>query len=385
MSEAVEFDGGGQGLAPLRSVGQFEDVPAVDPSVVDEAYRWQRLGHQVDKYNPTLPEASHLRTHQIKAIDMFRKGVQELMRGTMTGGMAILHPTGSGKTVTITEAVRIVCESDDKTDRIKALVLVPGHQILGQTVGNEDELGAVRTFAPNLSVREYSGRRKSIAADVTVMNYQALPGAVARGDIDTLNPDLIVCDEVHHVIDGVWANAVEKISEGRVLLGATATPAYSERRNVARLFPNTLDKKTMKEGIEEGTLASLKGFVYKGKSRIRLTRNSGDFADEDLFNAIANSEDNYLAAKVCAQEVAQGRRGVVSCVPGSDRAHAKVMAEILSQTKVVTESGERTIRAAFVGGEMNPDALQRIFNDYKAGRLDVLTYVNLLLEGWDSP
>ncbi len=359
------------------------------PNIHDFKQRkyWQNATERVDEYDPSLPEAAHLRAHQIEAVDEFRKGVRALAEGVMSGGMAILHPTGSGKTVTTAEIMRMLCR-EPKTDErpVRALMLVPGHQILGQTVGNEDEVGAIQTFAPHLTVGEYSGKRKSVDATVTVMNYQALPWAVARGDVEVIDPDIIICDEAHHIIDGTWADAVEKIGKDRILLGLTATPAFSEKRSISRLFPNILVRKTMKDGIEEGMLAGMRGFLYKGKARLEINRQGGDYAEEDQFRAIANSEDNYLAAKICAQEVAQGRRGVISCVPGFDRAHAKIMAGILSNTPVSMPNGQtRNIRAAFVGGEIHEKELRRIFDGYKRGDIDVITYVNLLLEGWDSP
>jgi superfamily II DNA or RNA helicase len=364
-------------------------IPDIKVGRQGNVYRQRSaIEDRVSAYDSASPQASHLRIHQIEPVEKFRATTLQLLRGDKPrGGMAILHPTGSGKTVTMTEIVRMLCEPEAASAKevVKALVLVPGHQIKEQTLGNEDELGAIRTFAPGLSVEEYSGDRKSTDGTVTVMTYQALPGALARGDIDKIDPTLVVCDEAHHVIDGVWAQAVADITTDRLLLGLTATAAYSASRNVSSLFPHVLVEKSMKEGIEEGILAEMQGFMYKGKTRISVPRFGTDYAEQDLFKAFARSPDNYLAAKICAREVAFGRRGVVSCVPGFDRAHAKIMAEILSQTRVVTPEGERNIRAAFVGGEVHPNALRRIFREYREGKIDVITYVNLLLEGWDSP
>jgi superfamily II DNA or RNA helicase len=345
------------------------------------------LAARIGSYDPSGPEAAHLRGHQIEAIQRFRDVATAILNGdTSNDGMAILHPTGSGKTVTTAEITRMICgETSNDDPPLRALMLVPGHKILHQTTGDEDELGAIRTFATNVTVAEYSGKRKNRDALVTVMTYQALPWALERGDIDVIDPSIVICDEAHHVIDGTWAKAVETISRDKLLVGLTATPVYSSARDVSRLFPKVLVRKTMKEGIEEGMLSEMRGFVYRGASRISISRKGADFAEEDLFEAIANSEDNYLAAKICAREVEMGRRGVVSCVPGFDRAHAKIVAKILSETRVNTPEGVRNIRAAFVGGEVHERTLEKIFKEYREGKIDVITYVNLLLEGWDSP
>jgi superfamily II DNA or RNA helicase len=233
-------------------------------------------------------------------------------------------------------------------------------------------------------VGQYSGQKKEIDCDLTVMNYQALSMAKKRGDIDRIDPALVIPDEAHHVIDGTWAEQVAEIAENRLLLGLTATPTYSSSKNVRRLFPTILGRKTLRQGIEQGILADMRGFVYQGSSQLKVTsKGLKDYTSEEIFNAVMNSRDNYLAAAICATEVSMGRKGIVSCAPGYDRAHAKVMAEILNHTPV--KGKRRNIRAAFVDGETHPDVIREVIGKYRNGDIDVLTYVDLLLEGWDSP
>jgi len=387
MTEATTGYVDGDTLYPSDDV--LDEVPReFIPFSEAASDRVSALRDRIDAYDPVAPEAAHLRGHQIYAIQRFRDTSKAILSGNLSNeGMALLHPTGAGKTVTTAEMARMLCaEVDQGTEPQRVLMLVPGHQILRQTTGDEDELGAIRTFASGVTVAEYSGKRKQRGALVTVMTYQALAWAIERGDVDAIDPSIVICDEAHHIIDGTWAQAVEQITPDRLLLGLTATPAYSVSRDVRRLFPHVLDRRTMKDGISEGMLSNMQGFLYKGTSRLHISRYGADFSEEDMFSALAESEDNYLAAKICAREVEMGRRGVVSCVPGFDRAHAKIVAEILNNTTIKTpDGGERKIKAAFVGGEIHERALEEIFEGYRKGEIDVITYVNLLLEGWDSP
>lgn len=340
-----------------------------------------RLAERLLAYDSFSSDAEHLRPHQVEGVHQFKEVVRGILQGSLPNqGMSILHPTGSGKTVEAAEVIRMISDTD-----LNALVLVPGYRALNQTAGSGEEAGVIRNFVPQISVGEYSGKRKQVGNTVTVMNYQALRGARARGDIDVINPSIVICDEIHHVIDGKWAQDVKEVSQGRLLLGLTATPAYIDSRNIRRLFPIVLAHKTLRQGIEEGILAELRGFLYRGSSRLIVKKGGKDYSDDEIFAAIANSKDNYLAAAICAGEVAQGRKGVISCAPGFDRAHAKIMSKILQQTVVKTKEGERFIRAAYVDGETHPDVLEEIFENYKLGRLDALTYIDLLLESWDSP
>lgn len=343
---------------------------------------------RLEAYGNMSAESEHLRPHQVEAIQKFVGTTAAILNGNApNAGMSLLHPTGSGKSVSFAEMGRIFsAETPGLPPAVNTLALVPSHQILNQAVGDHENAGPFRTFAPDVSVGQYSGRSKDLSGRLTVMSYQSLGVAIKKGVIDALDPKLIICDESHHLIDGTWAEDVRQIGHGRLLVGGTATPAYSESRDMRNMFPQVLSIKTMREGIEEGILAELRGFVYKGLSKIVTTRGTKDYREEEVFNAIGESRDNYLAAAICAREVAAGRQGVVSCVPGHDRAHAKIVAKILNQTPVTMANGEkRFIRAAYVDGETHTESLEAIFKQYAKGDLDVLTYVNLLLEGWDSP
>lgn len=371
----------------LKDVKRPEIIlPNMPEAALFEFY--ERLRKRVISYDVFSPEAEYLRPHQVEPIVAFCETVEAITKGvTINEGMSILHPTGSGKTAMAAEIIRIICgpHPEDLQPSPRVIMLVPGHQLKDQVVGSEEEIGAINKFLPNISVDEYSGKRKTVTATVTVMTYQSLQGAIERGDIDRIDPSLIICDEAHHVIDGTWAEGVAQIAKGRLLMGLTATSMYSETRGIKKLFPIVLASKSMKEGIEEGILAGVRGFMYRGSSRIKVTGKGTDYNEEDLFNAIATSTDNLRAARICRAEIEQGRRGVVSCVPGANRAHAKIMTKILSQVKVKAPDGERLIRAVYVDGDTQDDNLYRIFRDYRGGKIDVISYVSLLLEGWDSP
>jgi superfamily II DNA or RNA helicase len=345
-----------------------------------------KLVERINSYNIFAPESDHLRPHQVEFIQNFQESVDAINKGEIENeGMSLLHPTGSGKTVCASEAIRMISNSVDDPVQLKTILLVPRNQILSQTVGNEFDPGAIQSFVPDVSIGEYSGSKKITDAAVTVMNYQSLRFAKQRGLIEEINPALIICDEVHHVIDGSWAQDIEEISKDRLLLGLTATPSYSASKDIRRLFPKVLSHKTLKEGIEEGILSEMQGYVYQGSSEIHVTKKGKDFAQEDLFAALGNSKDNYLAAAICAGEVANGNQGLVSCAPGFDRAHSKIVAKILNHTPTNTTEGKRFIRAVQVDGETHKESLQDIFRLYKNGQIDVITYTDLLLEGWDSP
>lgn len=72
-----------------------------------ETAYWGDLLERIEDYDPSAPEAAHLRGHQVYGIDAFRNGVRYLAYQSIEGGLALLHPTGSGKTVTAAEVIRM--------------------------------------------------------------------------------------------------------------------------------------------------------------------------------------------------------------------------------------------------------------------------------------
>lgn len=360
----------------------FESDPWMEQQ---EDYKETDLLDRLINYDAAAPEAEHLRPRQSLAVTKFCEfGAQMLLGQIPTESMSVIHPTGSGKTVLATELARIVASEPTGHN---VLMLVPSLQLLGQTVGRDADIGEIRSRLPELSVGEYSGVRRSTDNQITIMNYHMLKGAIKKGDLARIDPKLIILDEMHHLIDGSWSEDVQEATKDILTVGLTATPLYSDKRDSRTNFPVVLDQMTMRDGIREGILSGVRGFTYKGSSKIVLRNPDGKLTDEDIFQALATSKDNYLAAAICASEVAKGKRGIVSCTPGMNRLHAKVMQRILSQTPVDTPEGRRFINAAYVDGTMDKSEVARILDKYHRDKpeIDVICFVSLLLEGWNSP
>jgi superfamily II DNA or RNA helicase len=352
---------------------RFEDAASLD------------ICNRLARYDSSTPEAEHLRPRQVSSVEAFCQNSLAMLTGNAPmERMSVIHPTGSGKTVLATEIMRIISGGSNGHN---AVMLVPSLQILGQVVGNEDDLGDVRLRIPEATVGQYTGEIKTFGNRITVMNYHMLRTAIKTGYWKKLNPKLVIADEIHHIIDGAWADDLEEATQDILTVGLSATPAYDEDRDARDLFPVVLDHMTMKEGIESGILSDLVGHTYRGESRISLSHSGNEFTDEDAFRALANSKDNYLGAAICASEIAKGKRGIISCVPGRDRLHAKVMAKILSQTMVDTPEGRRPINAAYMDSEMDPEEREDILRLYHKpeAEIEVIAFVGLLLEGWNSP
>ncbi|MEM6997749.1 MAG: DEAD/DEAH box helicase family protein [Patescibacteria group bacterium] len=355
-------------------------------SVVEQNHELIRSA--IELYDPSDTAADHLRPHQRVAIDAFRQAGREVTvdmfaEGT---GIAMVDPTGSGKTVVAAEIMRMMQRSTREQGRetLDALMLTPRTSIREQAGG---ATGGGFSFTPSLSIAEHQPH-KHTPADVTLMMYQSLPGAIERGQIDQIRPTVTVCDEMHHVIDksAAWGGLVRLINPGNLLVGFSATPAYTDMFHVFDMFPVRGIERSITDGIEGGFISDVEGFLYPAHTVIQASSSGEDIGQTSLFNQLMSAEnpDNLTAARIVQAEVENGGRGIVFCARGGNRAHSKLMTKIISELEVTGEDGQtRKIRCRHVDGE-TPNLVD-IIHQLNTDGLDVVTGVDVLTEGLDCP
>lgn len=291
-------------------------------------------------------------------------------------------PTGSGKTAIFSTLVNVLNRPLPGTElKPKALVLVPKLDLVGQTVGVDGQRGFAQ-FAQDTEVSEYHGKKKDLSGEAVVMSYQSLLGAVERGDISGDDFDLIICDEAHRALGKKTRAAIEQIANGNLMLGLTASPEF-KNRHVRDLFPEQIHSMELRETIEMNLLSPVRCFAVASDAEIE-TLKSGEFSEKELAQLIENEWRNKKAVEFAKVFVADGKSGIVSCLPGEGTKHASDIAESIGQEFIEDKiTGEfRRIRAVAVSG--TSENRQAIYEAFERGEIDVLTYVDVLTEGWDS-
>lgn len=310
----------------------------------------------------TDPRLSHLRPHQFEAV-----GAGLSYAATITGeellqssGACILSPPGSGKTID-GAALLTSLTSADYTPR--ALYLAP------RTLIKEDALIRFEEFAPELDTFFYSPKKKA-QGSVCLMMYQGLSGAIESGFIEDFQPDIIIGDEVHHVIDGEWAQLFKQLAVGRLVLGMTATPAYSHTKTIRELFPTVLAHKTFQEGVNEGFVSPFRSFMYGSHMD-----NSGDMQGmvRDMFDMLT----------IASRYAELGKVGIIACSPGDDTAHARALERLASNFKYGPDNVPLEIPS--INGTMHPGEIRDILDALRAKRINAVAYTSMLGEGVDLP
>lgn len=299
-------------------------------------------------------------------------------------------PTGTGKTAIFTTLVDVLNKSPDDSDpTIKTLVLVPKLDLVAQTVGNGadgNQRGFAR-FASETSVTEFHGGKKDLSGDAVVMTYRSFNRLVKSNALEHDLFDLIICDEAHNALGEQVSRSLERYGEGKLVLGLTATPEYADNKKVSDLLPYEIHRMDLREAIEEGFLAPVQCLAIASDEEIEvISQHARDFTNEELEKLIEHEWRNQKAVEFAKSFVSQGKQGIIACVSGQNRAHAHVIAEKL-QEEIITDpvTGElRPIKAIAIGSDVSKEERQLIYQAYERGDIDVISYVDLLTEGWDS-
>lgn len=306
-------------------------------------------------------DAITLRPYQREAIEAVlaarRRGVRR---------MIVCLPTGAGKTVIFSELARLA--------RKQVLVLAHREELLSQA---RSKLEAALQGQHIVSI-ERGSERAAAEAKVLVCSIRSLHEERLARVLQDRDLGLIIYDECHHAAaeDNLRVlrqlGAFEENWTG-TLLGFTATTARGDGKGLISVFEKIVYTRQLHEMIEDGFLAPLRGFrISTSADLTKLSPGSLDFREDELAEAVDIEERNALVAR-SIQELARDRRTIAFCVTVN---HARNLCRALNLLGVP---------AGIVHGEMAPDIRAQALADFRSGRIQVLTNVAVLTEGFDDP
>lgn len=340
----------------------------------------------IDDYKTGTVE-TRLLDHQQEIFDAI---MESLTQSGIDEDITIKSPTGSGKTAVLITLLRALKYKEQPSDKVRALVLVPTKDILGQTMNEFKE------FAPEIDPGIYFGEKKQLK-DITTMTYRSFDIAVRKGIITREMFDVIVKDEEHE-------SGGEKLSESldeyctdpetgrrKAVFGLSATPR--ENKNLA-YESNAI------ELIDRDILSPMSIHGYETGASIHEQmrfRKREDYAPEELEALINNDPRNRLIIQEVLSGLASGRRVVTRCLPGGELLHARMLSEYINgmtadiQDPYTSITTRRQVRSVVIDGGMpmkKRRMLSEMFNDPLrdgADGIDAIFFVDTLVRGWNSP
>src|SRR6185369_3442637 len=302
-----------------------------------------------------------LRPYQLEAIEALltarRAGVRR---------MVVCLPTGAGKTVIFSHLAQLA--------QRQVLVLAHREELLAQA--REKLQRALQGTA--VVALERGSERGAREAKVLVCSIRSLHEQRLAEVIRGRNLGLVIYDECHHAAAEDNLRVLRQIGVFEpdwpgTLLGFTATTARGDGKGLDAVFERIVYTRTLPAMIDDGFLAPLRGVrISTAADLTRLSPGGADFREDELGEAVDIEERNAIVAR-SIQEPTRDRRTIAFCVNVN---HARNLCRSLNALGVP---------AGIVYGAMPADARARALDDFRNGRIQVLTNVAVLTENFDDP
>jgi superfamily II DNA or RNA helicase len=184
-------------------------------------------------------------------------------------------------------------------------------------------------------------------------------------------PDIIIIDECHHARAASYEKIINRYPNA-LLIGLTATPARTDGKGLGTLFSVIVNVISYPQLIEQGWLVPFVLYEPTDIDFSGVTTTGGDFNKKQADERLAKSKI-YGDVLEHWQKLAHDRSTVLFASSVED---SKRFAESFEQIGVV---------AAHVDGATKEDERKRIFDGFRAGKIQVLCNVGVATEGTDLP
>lgn len=284
-----------------------------------------------------------------KLYDRFAAGFRRVL---------LYAPTGSGKTV-IAGTIVAGCINDGW----RVLFIVNKLDLVRQTMARiESHFG----FCPAAYHRDYE---RDLENPVQVTTIQTLNRRDRKPDAD-----LVILDEAHGSVAPSYEKVL-KLYPSALILGLTATPFRTKStEGLGNNYDIIVEGPQIGELIDAGRLVPVKHYTWSQK-RIDLKgvrTVNGDFEIHEL-NAAVNQ--HFLIGNMVSEWEAKAK-GLRTISFGVTVDHAGAIARVFT---------ERGYRAAVVTGDTPSAEREKTYLDLREGRIDVVSSVNVISEGFDEP
>lgn len=319
--------------------------------------------------------ALDLRPYQAKALDAIEAAEREGVRRPL-----VVHPTGTGKTVTFSHAIK------RRAERGRALVMVHRDELAAQT---RDK---IKMIAPELSTGIVKAELNELDASVVIASVQTGSRDARLSQLmasATASPfSTIICDEAHHAPAPTWTKMLTGLGAfnpyGPLAIGFTATPERDNGKTLG-VWEKVVSYMSMREAIygtgskkvgghEGGYLVPILPAVVveTGMDMRQVRKTGGDYSDGDLGREM---EDSGAITQIADAYVQHAKdRKTVAFTPTVATAHA--LANALQARGVAAEA---------LDGGTETGERRAILQRLKTGETRVVVNCAVLTEGFDEP
>lgn len=297
-----------------------------------------------------------------------RDAIRAVVDGRKRGlrRMLIALPTGSGKTVIFSELARMA--------RRPVLVLAHRTELVQQAA---DKLGRALGDPKLVAVEQGSLRApdgvKAVVASIRSLHSRRLARLREARDFG-----LVIYDECHHAAADDNKRVLEELGcfdpdWAGTLLGFTATPNRADGLGLDDIFEEIAYTRDLHQMVDDKYLVPLRGFRIQTAADLERVRPAGRDLDVETLSEAVDIEDRNALVARSIQELARDRRTIAFCVTV---AHATNLAKALAVLGVPS---------GIVHGKLKAEDRAMVLRAFREERIQVLTNVGVLTEGFDDP
>lgn len=292
-----------------------------------------------------------LRPYQQKFIDDVRN--EFLHKHKHVVGVA---PCGAGKTIMTGWMTREATERGKRT-----IFFVHRHELIEQTSETFKDLGIEHGIIS-------AGYPMQLDLPVQIASVQTLARRIDK--IPT--PDLIICDECHHILATTYKKIIDAFPKA-YLLGVTATPLRMGGVTLCDVFTSMVEAPSVNELIQLGNLTKFEYFApeeHLDLSHVKIDH--GDYQKNDLANVMI---DKRITGSIIEHYLkhAAGKSAICYCV------------NVEHSESVAAAFQSANIRAAHVDGCTKKANRDRLVSQFRQGDVKILCNAELFGEGFDVP
>lgn len=311
-----------------------------------------------------LREKVILREYQQETVDK----VFALYQANPHGSAKFVWATGLGKTVGFSAIAHKIREYSGTN----VLIIAHRDELLQQAMEK------YHFIDPSAVIGKLGGGTFEWGAPITVASIQTICRDNHLKQLQQFNYGLVIVDECHHAHpQNEYGKVLEALPDA-FKIGVTATDMRLDKRSNTSIFGEAICTFGIRWAIQHGHLCNLRAKAIAtdvSLDGIKTSKNmegESDFQVSELAGAIDTPARNKRVVDAYKQ-YADGRRAI--CF-GVTVEHAKHI------TEAFTEQG---VSAATITGETDHIERKRLYKGLADGSIKVLSSVQVLTEGFDSP
>lgn len=324
-----------------------------------------------------------LRLYQKKLDAAIHDAWAQLLPANPNATVMFVSPTGTGKTVTFSEAIRkeqgAVCAIAHRKEIVAQISLaLAKNGIRHRIIGSPKTRKACQRVQLRKLKRHFvdPNARCAVAGIDTLIGIK--PGSAEDAWRHTVR--LWVGDEGHHFLQSnKWGKGVAMFPHARGLL-ATATPDRTDGKGLGRHADGFVDAlvlgPTMREAIDWGFLVDYRVAMPGSDvdiANVEISKTTGEFNQHQLREAFHTCESICGDVVRAYRKYLDGKRAVVFAV------------DVEESGKIARQFRDAGIAAESVHGDTDETVRDDILGRFERGEVLVLVNVDLFGEGFDLP